>query len=78
MTKEKTIAEVAADYIREFDPALAAMFMDRPFHRVSIAKAFDKGLKSTGGHDYEMGKTIIALAELDRDERQDQYRKEMK
>jgi hypothetical protein len=61
---------IAADFIRTHDAKLADMFVQQPFRRVQIAQAFAKGLTvPEGQHDYEMGATIIALAEIDRDER---------
>ena len=68
MTNEPTAAEVAADFIRTVDAKLAAMFMAQPFNRVTIAKAFAKGLVND---PMQMGETIIGLAELDRLDRID-------
>jgi hypothetical protein len=65
---------IAADYIRTHDAKLADMFVAQPFRRVQIAQAFAKGLSVPAGeHDYGMGETIIALAEIDRAERQSVY-----
>lgn len=66
MTNEPTIAEAAAEFIRTVDARLAKMFMDQPFNRVLIAKAFAKGLVND---TLQMGETIIAMAEMDRDQR---------
>jgi hypothetical protein len=63
-------AQIVADYIRDFDPKLAQMFIAQPFRRVQIAQAFAKGIVvPKGQHDYQMGQTLIELAEMDRDER---------
>lgn len=66
MTNEPCTAQVAADYIGQYDPTLARLFMARPFHRVAMAQAFAKGLRND---PMEMGLTIITLAEMDREER---------
>ncbi len=59
-------AQTAVDFIRTVDPKLANIFVSQPFQRVNLAKAFAKGLVND---PWEMGLTIIALAELDREER---------
>jgi hypothetical protein len=66
MTYEPTTAQVAADFIRSVDAKLASMFMAQPFNRVTIARAFAKGLVRD---PQQMGESIIALAEMDRDQR---------
>lgn len=66
MTNEPTIAQVAADFIRTVDVRLASLFMAQPFNRVLIARAFAKGLRND---TLQMGETIIAMAEMDRDQR---------
>lgn len=59
-------ALTAAAFIKTVDPRLASLFLSQPFRRVQIAQAFAKGLRNDTA---EMGLTIIALAEIDRDER---------
>lgn len=67
-------AQAAAAYIRTVDPKLAALFIQQPFHRVQIAQAFSKGLTVPAGqHDYQMGQTIIDLAEMDQSDRLEAY-----
>lgn len=69
MTNTETTFEVA-EAIRIYNPRMAAMYLAQPFNRVSIAKAVAAGIKPVAGeHDYEMGATIIALAEIEREER---------
>ena len=68
MTKEPSTAQVAADFIATVDRKLAALFMAQPFNRVLIAQAFAKGLRND---TLQMGETIIAMAEMDRWQRQE-------
>ena len=63
-------AVIAADYIRTVDAKLASVFLARPFHRVSLAQAFAKGLRND---PMQMGQTIIDLAEMDRLERMETF-----
>ncbi len=68
MDTETTVA--VADLIREYNPRMAGLYLARPFHRVTIAKAVAAGIRPVEGqHDYEMGKTLVTLAEMERDER---------
>lgn len=66
MTAMTMPAQIAADYLATVDAKLAKVFIARPFHRVALAKAFAKGLRSD---PMQMGLTIIDLAELDLAER---------
>lgn len=64
------VVQSASEFIREYDPKLADMWLAQPFNRITIAKAFAKGLKpKQGQHDYQMGLTIIDIARQDMQER---------
>lgn len=61
--------DVAA-LIRGYNPTMAVAYIAQPFRRVQIAVAVAAGIAAPkAGHDYEMGATLIAMAELEREER---------
>lgn len=66
----------AADMIRDYDPKLADLWLKLPFNRLSIARAFKAGLKPKEGcHDYQIGDTLMTVAEMDIEDRK--YMSEM-
>ena len=69
MNIEPTIAQVAANCIRDYNPRLADLFMAQPFNRVTIAKAFAAGFANDV---HNVGASVITCAEMDRDQRADE------
>lgn len=64
------VVQTASEFIREYDPKLADLWLNQPFNRLSIAKAFKAAIKPKQGcHDYQIGETLITVAEMDIEDR---------
>ena len=55
----------AASMIREFDPATADVFLNRPFNRLALAEAFDAGFKTHSALILRICAFVILAAKRD-------------
>lgn len=56
----------AAALIREFNPALASLFIARPFHRETIVVAFERGFIKHSEYTRKVCQLVANLAKIDK------------
>ena len=68
MTNSTDIINDAASLIADYNPSLAAMFINQPFKRVDIACAFSRGFVKSPGDDMpKVASIVIRIAMLDKE-----------
>ena len=71
-TSHNELIKETADLIRQYDPALASLWLAQPFQRVGMAIAFANGFLHTGkklGVDHPAAKVVMKVAYTDKQAR---------